>query len=282
MRRLAFFALVTLSVPSLSLAQPAGPVELTNEAPTEDRTSWDIIAGGTAVTGNTKSFGLTAGTQFTLIRNKHRFDANSLLIYTRARVVVDDATGATEMNDTARNMNSSARYEYFFKKRDAVFIGLKHRWDTFAGLDTRLQVQPGYLRVFHEKEELQRRFWGELGYDFTWDNLFPNPLPNPAFPDDPTARQFLDDSVFVHAARAFLGWDFRVQDKLRILTGLEALLNVVEPGDLRVNWNTRITTSLSKRVEIGVQYLLMYDRIPVPGAKKLDTYLLANLIVHAI
>ena len=276
MRRVLPLLALSLFIPAFTAAQPAAPAELTKEAPAEDKTSWDIVAGGSAVTGNTKSFGLTAGTQFSLIRKQHRFDAGSMLIYTRSRVV-DGATGTTSMQDTARNMNTSARYEYFFQKRDAAFIGLKHRWDTFAGLDTRLQIQPGYLRVFHEKEELQRRFWGEVGYDFTWDNRFPNPLPNP---DDPTL--FLSDNVFIHAARVFLGWDFRLDEKLRILSGIEGLLNVVDPGDLRINWNTRVTTSLSKRVEIGVQYLMMYDRIPVPGAKKLDTYFLANLIIHAI
>lgn len=275
MRRI-WILLVALLVPSFALAQPAAPTELKKEAPKEDKTSWDIMAGGTAVTGNTKSFGLTAGSQFNLVRNKHTFDAATMFIYTRARVV-DATAGTSQMQDTARNWNSHARYEYFFRERDAAFIGLKHRWDTFAGLDTRLQVQPGYLRVFHEKKELERRFWGEVGYDFTWDNRFPNPLPDPA---DPTV--FLSDNVYVHAARLFLGWDFKYEDKLRILTGLEGLMNVVEPGDLRVNWNTRITTSLGKRVEIGVQYLMMYDRIPVPGAKKLDTYFLGNLIVHAI
>jgi hypothetical protein len=265
-----YFALIIFFVPSLALAQPAAPTELTKEAPKEDRTSWDIVAGGTAVTGNTKSFGLTAGTQFNLIRDKHRFDAGSMLIFTRSRV----ASGENET--TARNMNSQARYEYFFKKRDAVFLGARHRWDTFAGLDTRLQIQPGYLRVFCEKEELERRFWGEVGYDFTYDNLFPNPL------IDPETGLELPGTAVVHAARVFLGWDFNLDDKLRILTGIETLLNVVEPGDLRVNWNTRITTSIRKRVEIGAQYLLMYDRIPVPGAQKLDTYFLGTLIVHIL
>jgi putative salt-induced outer membrane protein YdiY len=262
--------ILALAVPSLALAQPGAPTELEKEAPKEDKTSWDIVAGGTAVSGNTKSFGLTAGTQFTMIRGKHRFDAGSMLIYTRARVQSGD------IEITARNMNTAARYEYFFKKRDAAFIGAKHRWDTFAGLDTRLQIQPGYLRVFSENEELERRFWGEVGYDFSYDNLHPNPLL------DPLTMEVVNDSVYVHAARVFLGWDFKLEDKLRILSGIEALLNVVEPGDLRVNWNTRITTSIRKRVELGVQYLLMYDRIPVPGAKRLDTYFLGNLIVHVI
>lgn len=275
MRRSFPFFLFALFVSGSALAQPA-PAELTKEAPSEDTTSWDIVAGGTAVTGNTKSFGLTAGTQFSLVRNKHRFEANSMFIYTRARVV-DDATGDSDMQDTARNWNSLARYEYFFRKRDAAFIGVRHRWDTFAGLDTRLQVQPGYLRVFHENEELARRFWGEVGYDFTWDNRFPNPLPDP---NDPART--LSDNVFVHAARVFLGWDFKFEDKFRILSGLEGLLNVAEPEDFRLNWNTRITAALNKRIEIGVQYLLMWDNVPVPGAKKLDTYFLGNLIVHIL
>jgi hypothetical protein len=265
-----YLSLLILFVPSLAFAQPAAPTELTKEAPKEDKTSWDIAAGGTAATGSTKSFGLTAGTQLSLIRDKHRVDAGSMLIFTRARIQSGD------IETTARNMNTAARYEYFFKKRDAVFIGARHRWDTFAGLDTRLQIQPGYLRVFCEKEELERRFWGEVGYDFTYDNLYPNPL------IDPDTMAILDNSAVVHAARVFWGWDVKLDDKLRILTGVETLLNVTEPGDLRVNWNTRITTSIRKRVELGVQYLMMYDRIPVPGAKKLDTYFLGNLSVHVI
>lgn len=270
---LALFSLLVLPlIPSSKVIAQPPPAELTVSAPEEDLLSWEIAAGGSVVTGNTQSYGATVGTQFDLVRSKHRFNFGSLFIYNRSKI-----QDVETIETTAKNINSGARYEYYFSERDAAFIGVKHRWDTFAGLDTRLQIQPGYLRVFHENKEKERRFWGEVGYDFTYDNLYPNPLPA-----DPETGEIPDDTVFTHAGRIFLGWDARFQDYLRILTGLEALLNFQEIGDLRLNWNTRVSASIHKRVELGVQFLLLYDRIPVPTHQKLDTYLLANLIVNLL
>lgn len=267
-----FYLLVLPLIPSSKVIAQPPPAELTVSAPEEDLLSWEIAAGGSVVTGNTQSYGATVGTQFDLVRSKHRFNFGSLFIYNRSKI-----QDVETIETTAKNINSGARYEYYFRERDAAFIGVKHRWDTFAGLDTRLQIQPGYLRVFHENKEKERRFWGEVGYDFTYDNLYPNPLPA-----DPETGEIPDDTVFTHAGRIFLGWDARFQDYLRILTGLEALLNFQEIGDLRLNWNTRVSASIHKRVELGVQFLLLYDRIPVPTHQKLDTYLLANLIVNLL
>lgn len=275
MRNLGLALLVVLFlIPSSFAAAQPPPAELSSAAPDEDKLAWEIAAGGSVVTGNTQSYGATAGTQFDLVRSKHRFNFGSLFVFNRSKIQGADVE---TIETTAKNLNSQARYEYYFRERDAVFVGVKHRWDTFAGLDTRLQIQPGYLRVFHENKEKERRFWGEIGYDFTYDNLHPNPLPA-----DPDTGIIPADAVFTHAGRIFLGWDGRFQDYLRILTGLEALLNFQEIGDLRLNWNTRISASVHKRVELGIQFLMLYDRIPVPTHKKLDTYLLANLIVNLL
>lgn len=277
MRNLGLWLLLLLLIPSSYAAAQPAPAELKVDVPTEDLLSWEIAAGGSVVTGNTQSYGATVGTQFDLVRSKHRFNFGALFLYNRSKIQSADSTDPGTIETTAKNLNSHARYEYYFRERDAVFLGVKHRWDTFAGLDTRLQIQPGYLRVFHENKEKERRFWGEVGYDFTYDNLYPNPLPA-----DPETGAIPADAVFTHAGRIFLGWDARFQDYLRILTGLEALLNFQEIGDLRLNWNTRVSASIHKRVELGVQFLLLYDRIPVPTHRKLDTYLLANLIVNLL
>jgi aspartate carbamoyltransferase catalytic subunit len=54
--------------------------------------------------------------------------------------------------DTARNLNSRARYDFFLTRMDALFLAAVHRWDTFAGLNARVQGQTGYLRnVFRKK-----------------------------------------------------------------------------------------------------------------------------------
>src|SRR6185312_15987407 len=104
--------------------------------------------------------------------DRHALDLSMDFAYGRARPSV-----AQPMVDVARNLRSRGRYALFLSTMDALFLSGIYRWDTFAGLDARLQGQVGYMRNLYVEEKL--RLWGELGYDLTYENYDPDPLPDP-------------------------------------------------------------------------------------------------------
>ena len=91
-RSLLLGLFVALALPMAASAQtPATPTDAaqftesaSTDAPEEDKTEWNIAAGGIFNSGNTRSWSLTAGTHFGLIRGRHGFSFDFLLAYGRA------------------------------------------------------------------------------------------------------------------------------------------------------------------------------------------------------
>jgi putative salt-induced outer membrane protein YdiY len=262
---------------SRASAQPAEPLTQHTEAAPKDEFQEDVTTlnaslGGSLNTGNTEAWQLNTGSAFALVRGRHGVAATVDFSYGRANVPDDDVD---ELVDTVRNFRSKARYDFFLTTMDAVFAAAGYRWDTFAGLDTRFQLQPGYMRIFYRAPD--HRFWGELGYDFTYDNYHPDPLPNP---DD--MDEFLDGDEVVHSARGFLGYDNKLNAALTFLTGLEALVNVEDTGDLRLNWDNALRSSIGGNFQLEAKFTIQYDMEPVPGAEKLDTLTTLTIIYTLI
>ena len=276
---LVTFALLTLT--GQALAQAEDPAQHTEghveEVPTEDETSLAMSVGGSLNTGNTKAWQVNAGSDFRVVRGPSALTAGAKFAYGQANLPDD---GNDDFEDTLKNLNARLRYDYFLTDYDALFAASAFRWDQFAGLDARLQGQVGYLRVLYKAPN--HRFWGELGYDITYDNFDPDPLPNPDFDDAMTAGgsnpEFLEGTQVVHSARVFLGYDNKVNETLTYLGGLEALINVEDPKDTRVNFDNALRSSIGGKLQLEVSFSLMFDNVPVPGATKLDTATVASLI----
>ncbi len=247
------------------------PVQLTERAqaerPTEDKTDWSLTGGFVLNTGNTESWTLSTGTNVQIVRNRHAFLFESAFNMSRANIRNDSLPYLTN----ARNLNSRVRYDYFFTPLDGAYVSIRHRWDTFAGLDTRLQNQIGYLRNFFREDD--HRFWGEVGYDLTYDNLWPNPIL------DPMTGLPLDNTVFVHAGRVYLGYSNHLNEHVLFETGAEALFNFKVGKDIRFNYDARLVSSLASRLELELKFRLLFDNVPVPGNRSVDTTTTANLIV---
>jgi putative salt-induced outer membrane protein YdiY len=174
-----------------------------------------------------------------------------------------------------RNLRTKGRYDFFLTPMDALFVASVYRWDTFAGLDARVQGQLGYMRNLYKATD--HRFWAELGYDLTYDNYDPDPLPDP---DNMGA--FLDGDDVVHSARGFLGYDNKLNAVLTFATGLEGLLNVEDTKDLRLAWESALRSAIGGNFQLEVKFTLQLDTQPVPGTKKVDTISTVNLIYTLI
>jgi len=265
-------ALCAALMPAPVIAQPQDveqhTLQLNDAAPEQDETVWNGSLGGSLNTGNTRSWQVITSTDLRLMRGASGFVALASFAYGQADIKDD---GAEDYKDTVKNFNAKLRYEYYLTRMDALFVSAGFRWDTFAGLDSRIQGQAGYLRNFFKHEA--HRMWGELGYDITLDNYDPDPLPDP---DNMGA--FLDGDAVVHSGRVFLGYDNHINEGMTYLTGVEGLLNVEDAEDLRINWDNAVRSSIAGNFHLELKFTLNFDNVPVPGARKLDTATLVSLL----
>ena len=250
----------------------------TDEAPDEDKVAFAVAAGGLFSGGNTRSWTLNVGSSFSWISGPHAFGAAGSFAYGRASLIeqLPDGTFARRpWDDTTRNALLGLRYDYFLTKMDAVFVAAKWRWDTFAGLDTRLQGQIGYLRNLFKTDK--QRFWLEIGYDITYDNYDPDPFLNNALSEmdmmtfmcaDPNAADphCYDDEDVVHAARIYVGYTNDLYENIQFAWGTEVLLNLENFEDVRVNLDLALRASLVERLQVEMKYRMLFDNVPVPPA----------------
>jgi putative salt-induced outer membrane protein YdiY len=271
--------LLVLAFASGAWAQPAA-IEQHTEAVAADEFQADVTTlhasvGGSLNTGNTEAWTLTTGSAFVLVRGRHGLALNMDFAYGRANVADDLDMNGEEVDepvDTVRNLRSKGRYDFFLTPMDSIFAASAYRWDTFAGLDIRVQGQLGYMRSFFKITD--HRFWGELGYDITYDNYDPDPLL--ADPADPMTE--LPGDEVVHSVRGFVGYDNKLNAALTFLTGLEGLLNVEDTKDLRVNWDNALRSAISGSFQLEVKFSLQLDTQPVPDTEKVDTATTLTLI----
>ncbi len=226
-----------------------------------------VLSGGATLnTGNARSFAANVGSRFSLKRDRHQLTLEAQFIYGIASLRDEnDADGDGNLNEfndydlNTRRLGGLARYDLFLTQDDAIFAAMAPLWDTFAGLDFRLQNQIGYMRNFFNVEGAHRG-WGEIGYDLTYDNW----------------TNGADQTN--HSVRAFLGYDNHINEMVTFLTGVEGLFNVERSKDVRVAWSAQLTSKLMDSFQAGVRFALRYDNQPVPGAEKLDTITTMNLM----
>ena len=286
-------------------AQPFTPTITPNQAPVgvsmqpekiaqrpklSEQTMLSLGLGATANGGNTKSYGGTLGGRAGYIRGRHQLTLEALGSVSAAR-----QESLADVKFTSRNVVARARYDLFLSDHDALFIAVAPRRDTFAGLDIRLQNQIGYLRnLFYFSDS--HRFWGELGYDLTYDNFSvvertesenltdavraanPDLVPEGASITRTVKIKEGAKSERIHSARLFLGYTNRLFASANLSVGVETLLDFQDKENVRVNGLVELTSSITHSFKLGVQGRVLYDHVPVPGLKEYDTVTALQLV----
>ena len=293
-RRLSLFSAIAalLGSSAAQVAAQAVPevshhTETVAAAPEEEReTTWNISAGANVSTGNTRARNFNAGTQAYVLRGSHALTIQSAFNYGQADT---DGRGGEGYQLTVRNLNSRVRYDLFLTANDALFLAVAHRWDTFAGLQTRLQVQAGYLRNLIKNDNT--RVWIEGGYDYTFDNRQNSAGRHVICSEDDVTNMIsgctrvVRNFQNIHALRLFYGATHKFSDDVSMATGLEFLVNLneLEGGeadrfeDIRVNWETTLNARLIERLALEVKFRLQYDRVPA-ASEEVDTNTIISVI----
>lgn len=253
---------------------------------TEDETTWNLAAGANISTGNTRARNFNAGTDFYVLRGMHALTFRTAFVFGQADV---DGSGGEGYEINSRNLNSRLRYDLFLTDNDALFVAVAHRWDTFAGLQTRVQLQAGYLRNLIKNEST--RAWIEAGYDYTFDNRRNSENQRVICSEADVAlmtggctrvvRNFQD----IHALRLFYGATHAFNENVSMATGLEFLINLNELQggeadrfeDIRLNWEASLNARLIENLAIELKFRMQYDRVPA-ATQEVDTNTLISLI----
>jgi len=229
-----------------------------------------IAAGGLAATGNSRSLAATASGDFRIRRAANQFSAAAAVNYARAAADRDSSVETTVQNEQGR-----VRYDRFLTDRLALFLALSARHDRFQGLDLRLNLDPGV--AYYVIDEKAHQLWGELGYDLQYDVRNDDALAVAAAAGDPQ-----EETETRHSARAFVGYDNKLNEAVTFKTGLEYLQGLDSTENWRLNWDAALTSQIAGNFSLSTTFSLKYDHNPLPEVETLDTVTAISLVYQLL
>lgn len=239
------------------------------EAEPKAEVDWNLSAGGSINTGNTRSWNLNAGSDFELVKKEHKLTMGALFNYGRADAVPTDP--AVPYSTVARQFFFASRYDYFFTEKDAVWGGLAYRWDPLAGFRAQLLANAGYLRAFIKTDK--HFFAGRIGYSYTFENYMP--------------PSTLTSNSNIQGLLAALDYENRLNEHVEFLSSITTIYNLNKIDvqnalpfrDIRIYLTAALLSSLTDKLAFEARFLMLYDRIPAgPDLVKVDTTTLFSLV----
>jgi hypothetical protein len=259
------------------VTQSKAPGEVPDESKPVDGTTATLSAGGQLATGNSR---LLAGTINGVVdsrRGANGYGASILGNYGQG------APPGQNVVETAENLQGRLRYDRYVIERASVFLILTGRHDKFQGLDFRLNVDPGFKYLF--LKAASNTLWGEIGYDFQYDDRNPNALGevdasgNPVL--DANGNQILlPQQATDHSSRLFVGYRHAFNKEVTLATGLEYLQSFLSSTsyDSRVNFDALFAAKVGSGFSVGLGFSGRFDQNPLPGKQQLDTATTLSLI----
>ncbi len=230
-------------------------------AESKDATELRVSAGGLFASGNSRLLSVTSASTFRLRRAANQAGASAAANFARAAAAADEP-----METTVENVQGKARYDRFFAGEFAAFLAVSARRDRFQGLDLRLNVDPGLAYYF--VDDAKHQLWSELGYDLQYDVRRRQSIAGTALGRTETR----------HSARAFAGYDNKLNASVSFVTGVEYLQSVMASEDWRLNVDAGLTSAIAGRFSATTAFGLRYDHHPLPGIEKLDTLTSFSLV----
>jgi putative salt-induced outer membrane protein len=143
---------------------------------------------------------------------------------------------------TAENYELALGYRREISKRFYWYAGTGWYRNRFSGIDDRYGFSGGvgYKLIDGKKHILD----SEVGLGYTWETQVTG-----------IENNFTD-------ARVFFGYDFLMSESAKLDSDLTILPNLDDSDDLRVNWITAVTASLTSKLALRLSYAVKYDRQP--------------------
>ena len=242
-----------------------------DDADAKDATELSVSAGGLSAAGNSKLLAVTGSEKFRIRRGMNQLVILSALNYGRSGL------NGGEPQTTVDNQQGKLRYDRFLIPHLSAFLGVQGRRDRFAGLDLRLQIDPGL--AYYVIDEAKTQLWLEGGYDYLHDIRRDDALV------DATGAPLLDSNgapldktKTVHSGRVFAGYNYQVTDGVSLVFGLEYLAALTDTTFWKLNGDAMVTSKLGKAFALATAFSFRYDHAPLPGKEKLDEITSVSLV----
>lgn len=243
------------------------------DATGKDATELTFNAGGLFMSGNSRSVSLTAGAKLRLRRGQNQIGAQFFGNYARGGK-------ATQVTDTAANLQGLLRDDYFFANNFAAFLQVTGRHDRFQALDFRLTIDPGIAAYLIETKK--QRAWLEAGLQIQHDIRNKSKLDEdatkdlaPGTPPPPTP----DLTATFANARFYLGYENKLYENVSFNTGLEYIQNLHESASrYRLNFDAGLAAKVSDKFAVATTYTMRFENQPLPNIEKADSIVSVNLL----
>ncbi|MCB0327279.1 MAG: DUF481 domain-containing protein [Bdellovibrionales bacterium] len=207
---------------------------------------WEANAGFSAVVNSGNAVNQTVGgnslLSYKVDKNKISWTGNGA--YGRAK-----SGGVTSTN--TKNWNTVLRYDRFVSNAISLYALSKIGADEPAGFELRYGGSAGLAHSLIDTNI--HKFQYEAGFDFTREERLPEPDAN------------------IYAARSFSQYRYRFSKTASFTQDLEALFNVKQGKDIRVNTLSALQINLKENLAFQSGFAIRFDNQPVTGRKKLDT-----------
>lgn len=231
--------------------------------------SLSLQFGGNWTTGNTNAYTVTTGGNVARRWDRNRVSGTLAASIGRTRADADGdghldaAERAVAPIETARKYAAEGRYDRYVGDRDSLYALTGAAADPFAGQDLRAHGQVGFSRNFVTARD--RTLVGEAGGDVAREDRVEGSEP---------------EIAWVVAARVMAKGTYRFNPTVAAQAQIEALDNVVAPGDLRVLSTVALAARMARRLDFQVSTQLAWDRQPVEGFARLDQVTLASFVAN--
>lgn len=232
------------------------------------------IAGqgaGSWSTGNTRSWILNAALRTSLRLGPNQWTMSGIYTYSAATTAPSGAPpdAPAEHYVADSNLYGRARYDRsFLGMKNAVFVGMLAFRDTSSGFAARYMPYVGYERILLHKPKLGE-LWVEGGYRLAYESLDRDPA---------ALREGLPATRWVHGPTAFVGGKLELSETTNLEVGVEALEDVRQWRDLRINTFASATSYVARGFSFGLSWNSRWLWEPIGDRVPLDTSLQAVLI----
>lgn len=266
-----------LAVPGWAQAQDPAVPKFQYDKPPEKPEDWKAQAKGglLSTSGNSQSTNGVLGLNASRKAGNNKFTFEGMIAYGSSRIldaqldpVTADVVGYSRHKETTTNeWRVRERYDRFFTTNNSLYLFGQSGSDKIAGKRLYGGGQIGYSRQVYKSEK--HTSVAELGYDYSLERYVQ--LPGKTL-----------DPVSIHSARVFAGELFALTSETGITASVEALFNLNQEKaldasdstgatnrvkafkDTRVIGKLSLTTTLWKRLSLGLGFTLKYDQNPAP------------------
>jgi putative salt-induced outer membrane protein YdiY len=207
---------------------------------------WTATAGVTGIinTGNAENTTIGGNAIVSYQQDENLLTFNADGAYGRAEV-----NGTKETN--TKNWTIQLRYDRFLAEHVSIYGLTRVNQNKPSGFDLRYGGATGLSLYIIRNDDTTLK--AEAGYDYSREERIGTP------------------DASIHSARFYAQFTRKVNENVFFGQDVEALFNLEDSDDVRMNTLTSLNVALSEDTSLALSYIVRWDNQPVAGFEEVDT-----------